>query len=414
MKHASKIFVLFFMMHLPVYVLTQTLRIPAEWEKQETVWLTWFGNERRDSVTCRVIEALQPQVDISLNVASDSMKQVAINYMAGYMINSSKIDFFTDGFIDFFTRDYVFFAKDLTGKLHVVCFEYSSYGMYPDIYGIPMPEDEKIYGKWDERLAKRLNLPMINSHYVFEGGGIEANGSGTLMIIKEMALQRNPGRSIREIEIELKKTLGARRIIWLEKGLIEDRLFPKFGPFYKNYFGGGANMHIDELCRFVNENTVLLPYISKDDRDKSPVDSINFRMLEGNLKIHQRATTADGEKLKIVRVPMPEIEQLKFTLTVGESDHLRFKDFGLKKGDTIYRVPAASYCNYFISNQVVLIPKYWKPGMPASQKQKDEEVKKIFTELFPNRQIIQIFALPVNRGGGGIHCMTHEQPVPGQ
>ena len=394
-----------------IHAIAQTYRIPAEWEDHEKVWLTWFGQERRDSTLCRVIEALQPNVKLSLNVESDSMKTVAINYMANYNIDISKIEFINDAYIDFYTRDYVFFVKDREEKLQIVCFDYSCYGMYPDIYGIPMPTEERKFGQWDERLVEKLNLPAINSQFVFEGGGIEANGNGTLLIIKQMAMQRNPNKSILEIEDELKRTLGARKIIWLEDGLIEDRQFPKFGPFYKNYFGGGANRHVDELCRFVDESTVLLPYISLKDKNKSPIDSLNYPMLETNFKILQNATTADGKKLKIIRIPIPEIEQLKYTIAIEESDYKRFKDFGSKKGDSIYRIPAASYCNYFVSNKVVLIQKYWKPGMSTTQKQKDEEVKKIFTTLFPNREIIQIYSRTVNRGGGGIHCMTHELPI---
>lgn len=394
-----------------INVIAQTFRIPAEWEHHEKVWLTWFGQERRDSTSCRVIEALQPNVKLSLNVESDSMKTVAINYMVNYKIDVSKIEFVKDEYIDFYTRDYVFFVKDKKERLQVVCFDYSSYGRYPDLTGVPMPEEEKKFGQWDERLAKKLNLPVINSQFVFEGGGIEANGKGTFLIIKQMAIQRNPNKSISEIEDELKRTLGARKIIWLEDGLIEDRHFPKFGPFYKNYFGGGANRHVDELCRFVDESTVVLPYISLKDKNKSPIDSLNYPMLETNFKILQNATTADGKKLKIIRIPMPEIEQLKYTMAIEESDYKRFKDFGFKIGDSIYRIPAASYCNYFISNKVVLIQKYWKPGMSDTQKQKDEEVKKIFTRLFPDRQVIQIYSRTVNRGGGGIHCMTHEFPI---
>ncbi len=411
MRYAQNILSLLFFLSLSLYGVSQRVRIPAEWEKQEKVWLTWFGQERRDSVTCRVLEALQPHVKLSLNVASISMKTAATKYMAKYIVDTSAIEFVIDPYIDFFARDYVFFTKDEANKLQVVCFDYSSYGMYPDIYGKAMPEEEKKYGKWDERLAAHLNLPIVKSEYVFEGGGIEANGNGTFLIIKEMAIQRNPNKSIPEIEDELKRTLGARKIIWLEKGLIEDKIFPKFGPFYKNYFGGGANMHIDELCRFVDESTVVLPYISSGDKHNSPIDSLNYPMLEANFKILQNATTATGEKLKIVRIPMPEVEQLKFTLTVTENQAKNFKEFGLGKGDTIYRVPAASYCNYFVSNKVVLIPKYWKPGMTETQKQKDEEAKNVFAKLFPGRQIIQIFALQVNRGGGGIHCMTHELPI---
>lgn len=125
--------------------------------------------------------------------------------------------------------------------------------------------------------------------------GIESNGNGTFMIIKEMAIQRNPGKTIREIENELYRTLGAKKIVWLKEGLIEDITFKNYGPFYKNYFGGGANRHIDELCRFVNDSTVILPYISEEERHNSPVDSINYYMIEENMLILQNAETADGK-----------------------------------------------------------------------------------------------------------------------
>ena len=226
-----------------------------------------------------------------------------------------------------------------------------------------------------------------------------------------MALQRNPTKSLLEIENELTRVLGTKKIVWLKDGLIEDRIFENFGPFYKNYFGGGANRHIDELCRFVDDHTVILPFIDKKDILKSPVDSINYYMLEENFKILKKATNAEGKKFKIHRAPMPEIEQLKYTYIIDNHTESEFEDFGFRASDTIYRVPAASYVNYFISNNTVLIPKYWKEGMSESQKQKDQDVKELFEKLFPDRKIIQIYTLSINRGGGGIHCMTHEQPA---
>ncbi len=395
----------------PVAAVAQSVRVPAEWEPQEMVYLSWFGLERRDEVSCDIIRALLPHVRITMNVGSELAKEKAMKYMASQNIVTSKIGFVIDTNIDYFVRDYAVFVKDKADKLQIVDFAYSMYGMYPQMTGIPMPEYEKKFGEWEERLAKQLNLPVVKSEYFFEGGGIEANGKGTLMIIKDMAIQRNPDKTIPEMENELKRTLGARKIIWLEKGLIEDRRFPKSAPFYKNYYSGGANMHVDELARFVDETTVLLPYISADEKDNSPVDTFNYPMLEANLKILQAATTADGKKLKIVRIPMPESEQLKFTLTVDDSNLRTYERNGFKKGDTVYRIPASSYANFFISNKVVLISKYWKEGMPESQKRKDEEVRKTFVELFPGRQVIQIFTLGINRGGGGIHCATNELPI---
>lgn len=387
----------------------QPVRVPAEWEKQDQVHLSWFGSIRRDSVLCRVIEALQPAVAITLNIPADSLSHSIMKKLSQYQIDTGKINVVTDPYADFWTRDPLYFALD-SNKLKVVCFNYSMYGVFSEIPGQEIPEDIQKIGAYDERTAGRLGLPVIKSDFVFEGGGLESNGKGTFLVIKQMALQRNPGKSLADIELELSRTIGARKIIWLEEGLIEDKILPDFGPFHKNYFGGGANMHIDELCRFVNNNTVVLPYITEHDRNRSPVDSINYVMLEKNYSLLKRSTTADGDTLVIYRIPMPEAEQLKYSQLVDSNNISEFESFGFAVGDTIYRIPAASYVNYFVSNQVVLIPKYWKPGMTDSQLSKDLEAKNLFTQLFPGRKIIQIFTLSINRGGGGIHCMTHEQP----
>lgn len=388
----------------------QSIRLPAEWEPQERVWLSLFGALRRDTVTCRVIEALQPHVDVTLHIWHDSVRQKTNKMLSGYNIDTSKITLQVDPDASFWTRDPLFFVKQ-SGQIKVICFNWTEYGLYPDLLPGPAPAENKKNGEYDERIASLLNIPVIKSDYVFEGGGIETNGNGTFLIIKEMALQRNPTKTLRQIEDELKRTLGAKKIIWIKDGLAEDKQYKELGPFYKNYFGGGANMHIDELCRFVNETTVVLPYISEEDKNKSPVDSLNYNMLEANADILNNATTSDGKKITVVRVPMPEIELLKFTLTVDSSSYKRLKLHGFNIGDTIFRLPAASYCNYFVSNNVVLVQKYWKPGMPGSQRNKDEESRKIFEKLFPGRKVISIFTHSVNRGGGGIHCMTHEQPA---
>ncbi len=400
-------FIALYLATLPVWA--QTVRVPAEWEKQERVHLAWFGKDRRDTVLCRVIEALQPYNSITLNIPNDTLKPSIISKLSGYGINSATIHFVTDPDTDFWTRDPLFFVVD-SGHLAITCFNYSMYGAYPDIANESMPDDIRRVGEYDDRLAEQLKLPVIKSDFVFEGGGIESNGRGTLMIIKEMALQRNPSKSIPEIEAELKRTLGAKKIIWLKDGLAEDKLYKNFGPFFKNYFGGGANMHVDELCRFVNETTVILPEIQKEINWQNPVDSINYFMLEENFQILSKATTFEGKKITIHRIPMPEPVQLIYSFYIENVDLPNMAKFGFGLGDTIHRVPAASYVNYFVSNDVLLIPKYWKPGMTESQKEKDEEAKKLFTRLFPAKKIIQIYTLTINRGGGGIHCMTHEQP----
>ncbi len=400
--------IVFYAAALPIAA--QTVRVPAEWEKQERVHVAWFGKERRDSVLCRVIEALQPSVPLTLNIPADSLKPSICLYLSKYGIDTASIDFVTDRDVDFWTRDPLFFVTQ-NDSLKVACFNYSMYGVYPDIANEPIPDDIKKIGEYDERLAVQLKLPVIKSDFVFEGGGIESNGYGTLIIIKEMALQRNPGKTISEIEAELKRTLGAKKIIWLKDGLAEDKVQKNFGPFFKNYFGGGANMHVDEICRFVSESTVVLPQIPKQKNWQNPVDSINHFMLEENFRILSKATIFGGKKIIVYRIPMPEVSPLLYSFYTESVDMPEMQKFGFKLGDTIHRVPAASYVNFFVSNQVVLMPKYWKPGMNQLQKQKDETAKQLMQKLFPGRKVVQIYTLSINRGGGGIHCMTHEQHV---
>ena len=397
---------------VPVMACSQSVRMPAEWEPHDRVWLTWFGEGRRDSVSSAMVRALQPHVKLTINVASESMATKARTFLAADQIAVDGIEFVIDYSVDYFVRDYVIFVKDDADKLHIVDFAYTMYGQILASANPPMPDFEKKFGQWEERLAERLHLPLVTSELALEGGGIDTNGKGTFLIIREMALQRNPTKTLAQIEAELQRTLGARKIIWLSQGLIEDRRFPHGAPFHRNYFGGGANMHVDELARFVNDSTVILPYIPLAEKDRSPVDSLNYPILEANASILQKARTADGKRLTVVRIPMPEIERLKFTLPVDDSNVRTYARHGFQKGDTIFRIPAASYINFFVSNNVVLIPKYWESGMPDSQKQKDEEVREQFVRLFPGRQVISIYTRGINRGGGGIHCATRELPGP--
>lgn len=81
---------------------------------------------------------------------------------------------------------------------------------------------------------------------------------------------------------------------------------------------------------------------------------------------------------------MPAIELLKHTQVVNSNSIQEFGQFGFSEGDTIYRVPAASYLNFFISNDVVLVPKYWNAGLLESQRKKDEEAMNLFLHLFPD------------------------------
>ena len=83
---------------------------------------------------------------------------------------------------------------------------------------------------------------------------------------------------------------------------------------------------------------------------------------------------------------------------------------GFEVGDEIHWVPAVSYLNFVVTNGVVLVPAYWREGLPGREREKDEFVRETFQRLFPERRVVQINPLDVNMIGGGMHCITQQQP----
>ncbi|MDX2301645.1 MAG: agmatine deiminase family protein [Microscillaceae bacterium] len=387
-------------------------RFPAEWEEQQGVILSWDGELLRDTTTCRIVEALHQEIDVYLLIKHDSLLYKVKNKLSEYQIDVNRVKFIDSSPAFFWMRDPgPLFLKNNRGEQAVACFQWSDYGIYNGVFSKQiMSQDDTLDGLTDEYFADYFKLPKIKSDIRFEGGAIDVNSTGTMLGIKDMALQRNPGKSLAEIELELKRVLGLKKIIWLSEGLIEDKYFPDLGPMVLNYFSWGANMHVDEFCRFVNDTTVLFLKMSKEESKESPVNALNYPIIEKNYKILQKARTAEGKKLTIYRVPLPNFDLIVRTIQVDEKNVEFYGKFGHKVGDSVFDVPASSYLNFLISNESVLVAKYWKPGMPESQKQKDTEVLELLQKLFPTRKIIQINPYGVNFGGGGIHCITQQIP----
>jgi agmatine deiminase len=90
----------------------------------------------------------------------------------------------------------------------------------------------------------------------------------------------------------------------------------------------------------------------------------------------------------------------------------KFKDgTQIKAGEPIQVVAATSYLNFLVTNGVVLVPKYGGPQRPELVKEEDEQIRRLLSEYFPQREVVQINAENLNLGGGGIHCITQQQPA---
>ena len=215
------------------------------------------------------------------------------------------------------------------------------------------------------KMGEFLNIPVTQVVYkgkpvIVEGGAIDTNGRGTLLTSEECLMHpdiqvRNPNFTKADYEAVFKEYLGITNVIWLGDGIE----------------GDDTHGHIDDLCRFVNEDTIVT-IVETDPTDK------NYKPLQDNLKRLQNAKLENGKSPVIVILPMPK--------------RLEFE--GL-------RLPA-SYANFLILNNCVLVPTF--------NDSNDRKALNILAECFPDREIIGISSTDFIWGFGTLHCLSQQIP----
>lgn len=355
-----------------------TYVFPGEFEKQQALWLQWPEEEYSTAsdpvypVFIDIIKALEPYERVNLIVRSqDEIPRVEDMLKAsGY--NGKNLYYYVIDHLSIWARDVgPIFVKDNQNRLHIVDFGFNNYGRGASQYFIDT--ESQIH----RAVAQQLNLPLAGTNLVSEGGGIESNGRGTIMLTESVALNRNPGMTKEEIENEYKRVLGAKKVIWLKQGLAEDDLITRG--------------HINEIARFADPHTILLAQVLPEDRYTNSTAEASYQRMEENYNILLNSTDQDGQPFRIIRVPMPP------TL-YGELD-------------ATGKIPVRSYLNYAVTNGAVLIPTYWQPGRSEKIKAVEDQVRGIFQSLFPGRKIVSINAESVNLWGGGLHCITQHMPA---
>lgn len=392
------------------------VRLPAQWEAQEAVWLIFPNMDhvqdlKNQDLTQALILALVPHVLVRLVVANDSLDQVARNLIPKDLLSKGQVELFKLENVEFWARDVapVFIEKD--GRLAATDFNFDAWS-YADTSEVEI--DESL----DERIAATLGIPSISTQMIHEGGNLESNGKGTLIVCGKVELQRNPEKSKAEIETILKKMTGASQIIWLNRGVYEDdSTFDSPIPLpggQKGYTLLTTGGHTDEFVRFVNDSTVLLAEPSPEDLAEDPIARVNKIRMDENLAILRKVRLPDGRSLKVLRIPTP-ITQFR-TLQPNDWVYQAIADVAyppsrpFPKGKPVNGIAATSYCNFLITNGLIIGQKYWKPGMPEKFRRRDEAAKAVLKAAFPDRKIVMLDALAVNYGGGGIHCITMHQP----
>lgn len=349
---------------------------PGEFDRQQAIWLQWpseiyNGDRPVYPVTINIIKALDPYIRVNLMVRSQEEVNQIKNLLKNSGCTGHNLHYYIINHMSIWTRDVgPIFVKGPQNKLHVVDFGFNNYsrGGNPDYIAVE--------SQVDRLAAEQLNLPVIKANLISEGGAIESNGRGTIMVTESVVLRRNPQMSKEQIEKEYKRVLGVKKVIWLKKGLAED-----------DHITTG---HINEIARFANPHTILLAQILPADRYTNAISQESYRRMEENYQILRNATDQDGKPFRIIRIPMPP------TL-YGEADETG-------------QIPVRSYLNYAVTNGAVLMQTYWQPGRSDILKTTESQVKDTLQQVFPGRRIIGINAENVNRWGGGIHCITQHMP----
>ncbi len=339
-------------------------RLPAEWENHEATWLGWPHNKNDwpgkmtpiPWVYGEIVKRISEGEKVRVIVESVSHKEKAIHVMKSIGVNFDNIEFFIFPTNRGWMRDSspAFIKDDINVAL--VNFKFNAWAKYSNF-----KKDEKLPAFISKKLSLERVIPIYNKkHVVLEGGSIDSNGSGTLMTTEECLLDqknqvRNPAFGKLDYESIFKQYLGVNNVLWLGKGIA----------------GDDTHGHIDDLCRFVNKNTVVIA------QEKNHSDE-NYNVLQENKERLQSMELHDGSKLNYVELPMPQPVIFK-----GQ------------------RLPA-SYANFYISNSSVLVPTFNDPN--------DRVALGIISELFPDRRTIGIHSVDLVWGLGTIHCLTHEQP----
>jgi agmatine deiminase len=251
---------------------------------------------------------------------------------------------------DAWCRDHgAIFVHDAHGERVALQFRFNAWGgKYPHA------ADAAVAAQMAQALALRC-LPV---DLVLEGGSIEVNGAGAVLTTEQCLLNpnRNPGRSRAEIEALLCTFLGVDAVLWLGDGIV----------------GDDTDGHIDDLTRFVGPATVVTAV------ESDPADA-NFAVLRDNLQRLRRMSLADGTPLSVVELPMP-------APVMGAAGRL-----------------PASYANFYVGNEVVLLPVFSCP--------QDEAAIAILARCYPGRRIVPIDCRALVVGLGTLHCLTQQIPA---
>lgn len=398
-----------------------SFRQPGEFEPQSAVWMS-AESDKPDVMraTVELVRALQPAVRIKMLLADDADVAKVKKHLGSKGVHGKAVQYFTDKGATLFMRDATVFTVG-GGRLGLIDFKWSLYGLHAwcdNTYQDrpKLAQEFKAYLKadddgLDEAMARFTGAKSVKSPLLLENATIEVNGKGTVLISERLAKTRHPMLSKPVLESSLKSLPGIKKVIWLDDGAAEDPHMT--ATISGDYVGRGAGGHTDEFVRFVDAHTIMLSWVD-DPNPQHPVVRLNKERMQRNYAILKSSTDQDGKPFKIIQVPMPSPITRPVSV-FGEEDTTHPWNVVLfpstenrQVGDKLSEVAAASYLNFIIANNVVVVPSFVKDGTPP---ERERAVRQIFIRAFPNRKVRFVWITPLTWHGGGAHCATLNEPL---
>lgn len=335
-------------------------RMPAETDRQERIWMAFptggysLGDTAEEAHAARSVWAAVANAVVEFEPVTILVSADDVETARAYL--DPAVEVLTAELNDAWMRDIgPSFVVDENGRLGAVDWVFNGWG-------------GQDWARWDKdsrigaQVASRSGAVHLESPLVNEGGGIQVDGGGTVLVTETVQLDpgRNPGLSREDVEVELARTIGATHVVWLPRGLTRDS--ERFG----------TRGHVDIVAAIPSPGTLLV------HSQQNPAHP-DFEVSQEIISFLATTRDAAGRVWDIIEVPAPE------TLTDEEG----FVDY--------------SYINHLVVNGGVIACTFADPM--------DEKALRILSEAYPGRKVVGIDARELFARGGGIHCITQQQPA---
>ena len=337
-------------------------RMPAEWEPHEATWIAWPHYEPDwpgklepiGWVYAEIVRAIAMHERVEVLCHDEAVRDKASEAIQAHGVPAEGYRLHVVPTDRVWLRDYGptgVIAPD--GSVEWVNWKFNAWAKYGDYR-----RDELVGAAMEQITGIPRIVPEIDGLMpVLEGGAIDCDGAGSLLVTEECFLseiqQRNPGLDRAGYERIFREFLGVKRTIWLGEGCV----------------GDDTHGHIDDIARFVAPGVVALAFEPDPDDENHRRSVDNLRRLE----------LAEGRKLKVIKLPYPRAVMM-----------------------TGIRLPA-SYANFYIANGVVVVPTF--------NDRNDRVALNVLAKCFPDREIVGIHAVDLVWGLGTLHCLTPQQPA---